>query len=103
MKRNAFHILRAQTGIVGNLGRAIKTGGQTLVELGSRGPTEDGAKAPKRKKVKNNDSSDVDGYLGPWARYEDEEEVAKPSEADKEFLQVRSVNEVIDLEVEVAG
>ncbi len=34
----------------------------------------------KRKKEKNWDSSDVDGYLGPWAKYADEKTVMKPSE-----------------------
>lgn len=36
----------------------------------------------KRKKVANMDSSDIDGYTGPWAQYEDEQRVAKPSEEE---------------------
>lgn len=35
--------------------------------------------AQKRKKVANTDPSDVCGYNGPWAPYEDESRVAKPT------------------------
>uniref|UniRef100_A0A673N567 Pre-mRNA-processing factor 17 n=1 Tax=Sinocyclocheilus rhinocerous TaxID=307959 RepID=A0A673N567_9TELE len=42
---------------------------------------ETGAKkAEKRKKVKGGDASDMDSFLGPWAKYQDEKDVAKPSE-----------------------
>lgn len=34
----------------------------------------------KRKRLKNDDSSDVDGYLGPWGKFVDEKTVIKPSE-----------------------
>ena len=34
----------------------------------------------KRKRVDRGDPSDIDGYLGPWAGYVDEQKVAKPSE-----------------------
>ena len=34
----------------------------------------------KRKRIVNRDSADVDGYLGPWAKYKDEASVLKPSE-----------------------
>ena len=37
-------------------------------------------KAKKRKREKNRDVSDIEGYLGPWAKYKDEETVSKPSE-----------------------
>lgn len=37
-------------------------------------------KIEKRKKFKENDASNIDGFLGPWAKYVDEKEVAKPSE-----------------------
>ena len=37
-------------------------------------------KAKKRKREKNKDASDIEGYLGPWAKYKDEETVSKPSE-----------------------
>lgn len=40
----------------------------------------------KRKKERNDDPSDVDGYLGPWATYKDQELVSKPSEEERERL-----------------
>lgn len=47
--------------------------GLTVFETGQR-------KIEKRKKFKENDASNIDGFLGPWAKYVDEKEVAKPSE-----------------------
>jgi len=46
-------------------------------------------KRPKdnRKKERNDDPSDIEGYLGPWAKYIDEETVSRPGEADKEYLE----------------
>ncbi|RWS12183.1 hypothetical protein B4U79_03317 [Dinothrombium tinctorium] len=44
----------------------------------------------KRKRLKNFDSSDIEGYTGPWAKYEDEVNVSKPSAEEQaeidEFL-----------------
>lgn len=42
-------------------------------------------KIEKRKKFKENDASNIDGFLGPWAKYVDEKEVAKPSEVSITF------------------
>jgi pre-mRNA-processing factor 17 len=44
----------------------------------------------KRKKIKNNDPSDVDGYLGPWSYYEDQELVSKPNEEEQ-----KEINEIL--------
>lgn len=43
---------------------------------------EKGKKRPgdKRKREKNFDPEDVDGYLGPWGKYVDQKSVMKPSE-----------------------
>jgi pre-mRNA-processing factor 17 len=41
----------------------------------------------KRKRKRNGDPSDIEGYLGPWAKYEDEETVSKPGEEDAEYLE----------------
>ena len=49
--------------------------GRTVFETN---PTTE--KPKKRKKHKNTDASDIDGYLGPWAKYKDEELVSHPSE-----------------------
>ncbi|CAF3251810.1 unnamed protein product [Rotaria socialis] len=40
----------------------------------------------KRKKEKNNDSSDVDRYQGPWAPYVDEITVSRPSEEEQKEI-----------------
>ncbi|KAL0275354.1 UNVERIFIED_CONTAM: hypothetical protein PYX00_003223 [Menopon gallinae] len=41
----------------------------------------------KRKRKKNNDPSDIEGFLGPWASFEDEQRSIKPSEEEKEELE----------------
>lgn len=37
-------------------------------------------KSEKRKKIKGGDAGEIDNFLGPWAKYVDEKDVAKPSE-----------------------
>lgn len=37
-------------------------------------------KSEKRKKIKGGDAEEIDNFLGPWAKYIDEKDVAKPSE-----------------------
>lgn len=45
----------------------------------------------KRKRKKNSDPSDIDGFLGPWGGYVDEEKIAKPTEEEKaELLELTS-------------
>ena len=39
----------------------------------------------KRKREKNPDASDIDGYLGPWGKFVDEKTVIKPSEVTTGF------------------
>ena len=39
-----------------------------------------GKKSEKRKKIKGGDAGKIDHFLGPWAKYVDEKDVAKPSE-----------------------
>ena len=41
----------------------------------------------KRKRKKNDDPSDIEGYLGPWSKYADEETVSKPEGEDAEYLE----------------
>jgi pre-mRNA-processing factor 17 len=45
------------------------------------------AKRPedKRKRQRNPDPSDIEGYLGPWGKFVDEQTVMKPNEV-KFFL-----------------
>lgn len=40
----------------------------------------------KRKKAKNNDPSDIDGFAGPWAPFKDEKRNLKPTEEEQEEL-----------------
>jgi pre-mRNA-processing factor 17 len=42
----------------------------------------------KRKKEKNNDPSDVEGFNGPWAPFADEITVSRPSEVCVFFHQL---------------
>ncbi|EQB78433.1 pre-mRNA-processing factor 17-like protein [Camelus ferus] len=56
--------------------RTFATYGLTVFETGQK-------KIEKRKKFKENDASNIDGFLGPWAKYVDEKDVAKPSELKK--------------------
>ncbi|XP_055939195.1 pre-mRNA-processing factor 17-like [Argiope bruennichi] len=41
----------------------------------------------KRKRKKNADASDIDGFLGPWGGYIDEKRVMRPSEEEQEELE----------------
>lgn len=50
--------------------------GLTVFEVTKKRPGD------KRKRERNSDASDVDGYLGPWGKFVDEKTVAKPTEVD---------------------
>ncbi|KAJ6224705.1 hypothetical protein RDWZM_003250 [Blomia tropicalis] len=50
------------------------------------GSTEPPRERQKRKKIRNMDSSDVDGYTGPWAEFENEIKVSKPTEEEAQEL-----------------
>ncbi len=41
----------------------------------------------KRRRERNDDPSDVDGYLGPWANYKDQCLVAKPTEEQQKEIE----------------
>lgn len=43
-------------------------------------------KKNKRKRLVNDDPSDIEGYRGPWAEYEDEEKIARPTEEEQQEL-----------------
>lgn len=41
----------------------------------------------KRKRLRNDDAGDIDGYLGPWGKFVDEKTVMKPNEVSrKEYI-----------------
>lgn len=62
---------------VGHLEAAYNTDGKTVFES-SKIKAEN-----KRKRNKNTDSADIDGFLGPWGKYEDEKLIATPTDAEK--------------------
>ncbi|XP_028858338.1 pre-mRNA-processing factor 17-like [Denticeps clupeoides] len=64
---------------IGAVEEAEKNKGLTVFESGAK-------KTEKRKKVKGGDAADLDGFLGPWAKYQDEKDGAKPSEDEKKEL-----------------
>ncbi|CAG0900334.1 unnamed protein product [Cyprideis torosa] len=43
--------------------------------------------ADKRKRFRNDDSGDVDGYLGPWGGFVDEKKIARPEGEDAEAIE----------------
>lgn len=47
--------------------------GLTVFESGQK-------KSEKRKKIKGGEAGEIDNFLGPWAKYIDEKDGAKPSE-----------------------
>ena len=52
----------------------LNTIGLTIFESSKR------REGDKRKRHRNDDPSDIDGYLGPWGKFTDEKTVMKPSE-----------------------
>uniref|UniRef100_A0A6Q2ZD88 Pre-mRNA-processing factor 17 n=1 Tax=Esox lucius TaxID=8010 RepID=A0A6Q2ZD88_ESOLU len=59
--------------------RTFSTFGLTVFEVGPK-------KTDKRKKVQGGEADDIDNYLGPWAKYVDEKDSAKPSEEEQKEL-----------------
>lgn len=39
-----------------------------------------------KKRIKNDDPTDIDGYMGPWAAYRDERHFSKPNEEDAAII-----------------
>ncbi|KAJ8275237.1 hypothetical protein COCON_G00098620 [Conger conger] len=64
---------------IGAVDEAEKNKGLTVFEACAK-------KAEKRRKLKGGDASEIDSFLGPWAKYVDEKEVAKPSEEEQKEL-----------------
>ena len=63
---------------VGDLQSAYDDEGKTVFE----GPKP----KKKRKQEKNDNPEDIEGFLGPWGRYENEQTVAKPNDQEKAEL-----------------
>lgn len=64
---------------VGDVQTAYDTNGKTVFE--SPRPKK------KRKQEKNDNPQDIEGFSGPWAKYENEESVARPNEQQKAELE----------------
>ena len=66
---------------VGNVESAESSNGLTVFESSGK------PRPPmKRKLEKNDNSGDIEGYRGPWAPYENESRLAKPSVEDQAEL-----------------
>ncbi|XP_077145673.1 pre-mRNA-processing factor 17 [Ranitomeya variabilis] len=75
----SLDVQETSTKYIGSVDDAEKNQGLTVFETGQK-------KTEKRRKVKGSDASDIDGFLGPWAKYIDEKDVAKPSEEEQKEL-----------------
>lgn len=60
-----------------NLEAAYNTEGKTVFESSKIKPEN------RRKRLKNDDPTDLEGFLGPWGKYADEKLTAEPSEQEK--------------------
>ncbi|XP_063773198.1 pre-mRNA-processing factor 17 [Pseudophryne corroboree] len=75
----SLDVQETATKYIGSVDDAEKNQGLTVFESGQK-------KNEKRRKVKGSDASNIDGFLGPWAKYVDEKDVAKPSEEEQKEL-----------------
>ncbi|XP_045110448.1 pre-mRNA-processing factor 17-like isoform X1 [Portunus trituberculatus] len=66
---------------IGDLSSAKKTSGITVFETQHKADLP-----PKRRRDKNDDASDTEGFKGPWAKFENEKTVMKPSEEEQHDL-----------------
>jgi len=67
--------------LIGSEAAAAEADFKTVFEDSKQRPLD------KRKRAKNTDAADIEGYLGPWAKYEDEETVSKPTDDDAAYLE----------------
>ncbi|KAM4695225.1 pre-mRNA-processing factor 17 [Discoglossus pictus] len=75
----SIDVQETSTKYIGSVDDAEKNQGLTVFESSQK-------KTEKRRKVKGSDASNIDGFLGPWAKYVDEKDVAKPSEEEQKEL-----------------
>lgn len=66
---------------IGDTTTAKETSGITVFETKHK-PDQ----PTKRRRDKNDDAGDIDGFKGPWAKYENEQTVMKPSEEEQHAL-----------------
>lgn len=69
---NMGRVCEEVTPIVGRVEVAEETNMKTVFESTSKRPLD------RRKRNKNDDPADIEGFLGPWGSYIDEKKVVKP-------------------------
>lgn len=67
--------------IIGSKEAAEESGGKTVFETTALRSSD------KRKRHRNGDPADIEGFLGPWGGYVDEKRVIKPSEEEAAELE----------------
>ncbi|XP_042869900.1 pre-mRNA-processing factor 17-like [Penaeus japonicus] len=66
---------------IGDTSTAKESSGMTVFETKHK-PDQ----PAKRRRDKNDDAGDIDGFKGPWAKFENEQTVMKPSEEEQHAL-----------------
>lgn len=67
--------------IIGAKEAAEECGGKTVFESTTLRPLD------KRKRCRNNDPADIEGFLGPWGGYVDEKRIIKPTDEEAAELE----------------
>lgn len=74
------------TRLVGADGVSLPTGESDATTVFEK--TGDSRPSDKRRRVRNSDAADVDGYMGPWGGFIDEQRVMKPSDEEQAELDI---------------
>lgn len=85
---------------VGNLDSAAQFGGRDFVQMK---PSKQESAALRRKRQKKGDSSIVEGegaYLGPWAKYENDDQVFEEEAAEEDY-ELASDEELVEEDEEL--
>eukprot|EP00106_Octopus_bimaculoides_P004033 XP_014771475.1 PREDICTED: pre-mRNA-processing factor 17-like [Octopus bimaculoides] len=72
--------IESQTSVIGDVAKAEANKHLTVFEKTKCRPGD------KRKRLRNDNAGDVDGYLGPWGKFVDEQTVMKPNEEEMKEL-----------------
>ncbi|XP_061195826.1 pre-mRNA-processing factor 17-like [Saccostrea echinata] len=70
----------AEPVMIGDVTAKDENKGKTVFESTKKRPED------KRKRLRNDDPGNVEGYLGPWGKFVDEKTVMKPNEEEKKEL-----------------
>eukprot|EP01134_Creolimax_fragrantissima_P000479 CFRG0479T1 len=79
--------------VVGDRVRAGKQGYSSTFEGIAK---KQGEKNEKRKRESKGTAADLDGYMGPWAKWKDEKTTAKPSDEQMEILKSWKVKDITE-------